>query len=716
MSTVRLSHALRLDRLVRYCLLTSLVLALFAGIPAAQVFARPMLAMTYTQSVELTSSTAQANAAIGSPIAISGNTVVLGAPNFASGKGAVYVFNRDPQTGVWDTNPANTVTLTNPTGVSGDNFGYAIAIEDDTIVVGARNQDLLIGGTTVRSAGAVYVFTRTNGVWSLWQGGTDFYAGQARNDQFGSSVAISGNTIAVGVPYEDPAKNIKNAGSVLLFKRGSDNRWSYSTEKQGTTDRIKGDLYGSTLAVEGDTLLVGAPMANGTCGGACGTVSVYSRNQGGTDQWGLLTVIQASPTVGNQYFGKSVAISGSRIVVGAPYATNSGQPGRAYIYNLAGSTASQVTFLTGTTAAGVTGQFGASVAIDGNRIAVGQPYPTASTGAVIVYEDALLNGQWNPIQTLGLTAPVNGDQLGAAVVMSGQTVFAGAPGRTPTGGASDQGAAYIFNYINDGGGTPVTYPPELDLDGTLNGTGFLSTFTVPVAPASLQPAAVVNPNELTITDVDSTDLTSATVTLTNILDAGKESLSATDFGNVHASYNAASGVLTLGPVTGDKAPVSDFQTVLRTVVYSNTSWAPNTTPRLIEFQASDGTNSSNMAVATVFVVRSLQNPVVTFLLNGKTPYHVNANYTVDFTVAPRSGMGAELGVPSGTVQIQVTGGPSCQGTLDAAGKGSCTLKWSSVGSYEMSATYSGNSAYNPATVKLGLLIDYNKLFMPILRK
>src|SRR5205085_228998 len=110
--------------------------------------------------------------------------------------------------------------------------------------------------------------------------------------------------------------------------------------------------------------------------------------------------------------------------------------------------------------------------------------------------------------------------------------------------------------------------------------------------------SIVDSAALTVTDVDSPNMASATVTITNLLDGTSESLAATTAGtSISASYNSATGVLSLS----GSDTVAHYQQVLRTVVYNNTSQNPSTTDRSVTFKVNDGALDSNIATSTVHV-------------------------------------------------------------------------------------------------------------------
>jgi hypothetical protein len=212
-----------------------------------------------------------------------------------------------------------------------DWFGDAVAISGNTLVVGAwgeaskaKGVNGLQGDNSLPGAGAVYVFVLSNGVWTqqayLKASATDI------NDQFGKEVAISGDTIVVGAPYEDSnATGIngnhyndmaQDAGAVYVFTRTA-GVWSQQAYlKASNTDA--GDYFGASLNISGETLVVGAPgeasNATGINGDqtnnaapSSGAVYVFTRSG---NSWSQQAYIKASNTDMNDKFGYSTSIAG----------------------------------------------------------------------------------------------------------------------------------------------------------------------------------------------------------------------------------------------------------------------------------------------------------------------------------------------------------------------------------------------------------------------
>jgi hypothetical protein len=183
-----------------------------------------------------------------------------------------------------------------------DEFGYSIAVSGNTAVVGARYDD----HDALTDAGAAYVFTLVSGVWTQQ---AKLVAGDAAsNDRFGTSVAIDGNTILVGASYDDTINGV-NSGSVYIFDRVGTN-WSL-TDWLKASDGAVDDLFGSSVSISGDWAAVGAYGVSGDTGEAY----VFERISG--VWWDAVKLTDATGAIGDR-FGRAIAISGDTMMVGAP--------------------------------------------------------------------------------------------------------------------------------------------------------------------------------------------------------------------------------------------------------------------------------------------------------------------------------------------------------------------------------------------------------------
>jgi hypothetical protein len=202
--------------------------------------------------------------------------------------------------------------------------------------------------------GAARIFERNRGgadFWGIVLTLTPSDPADAR--LFGTSVAISGDTVAVG-----SEGNASVAGSVYIFERNQGGADHWGEVRKVTLPGIAGSAV--SVALRGDTLLVGSSQDDGR-GGDAGAVYVFGRNQGGAEQWGQVQKLTASNAAAGHRFGASVGISGDTIVVGAPGAR------AAYVFEGGQGAWSEVRKLS------ISGNavFGQTVAIDGDIIVVG---------------------------------------------------------------------------------------------------------------------------------------------------------------------------------------------------------------------------------------------------------------------------------------------------------------------------------------------------------
>jgi uncharacterized repeat protein (TIGR01451 family) len=310
---------------------------------AAYVFTRS--GITWSQQQKLTASDGVAGDEFGISVAISGDTAVIGANGKASDQGAAYIFTRSGTT--W----SQQQKLTASDGTANDAFGYSVAISGGTAVIGAHGK--------ASYQGAAYVFTRSGTTWSQQQKLTA--SDGVAYDYFGYSVAISGNTAVVGA-YEKTV-TYSYQGAAYVFTR-SGTTWSQQ-QKLTASDGAIYDEFGYSVAISGDTAVVGAYKKVGTYSDQ-GAAYVFTRS--GT-AWSQQKELTASDGAIYDYFGYSVAVSGNTAVIGAYYKTvgsNTSQ-GAAYIFTRSGTVWSQQKELTASDGA-ANDYFGTSVAFDGAAV------------------------------------------------------------------------------------------------------------------------------------------------------------------------------------------------------------------------------------------------------------------------------------------------------------------------------------------------------------
>jgi|GEM_PF-2423840 len=441
------------------------------------------------QQVYLKASNAEAEDRFGFTCSVFGNTVAIGAPvesSAATGidgdqelpgvnggtSGAVYIFSVDGS-GVWS---QDTYIKASNTGLL-DQFGSSVCLHGDTLVVGAPFEKSAATGVngnqaddSAIDAGAAYVFVRNGGVWSQ-QAYLKAHNTQAF-DAFGTSVAVFGDTIAVGAPFEDSSTTgvnnggrgnnaAQNAGAVYLFERAGTN-WTQTAYVKGFgTSSGAGDHFGQAVALGEDVLAVGAP---GYSPGfdSQGALFVYERNGG---VWAPEADFLHETTVEafDDRFGAAVALQGDTIVAGAPFEDDMGntpESGAAYVYERIGGGWGETHKLKASNA-GPGDRFGSAVAVDledGGQvrtIMVGAPFErSASTGfdgperdnsviqagAVYVFREAY-GGPLEQIHYVKASNTDIGDQYGTSMCLDGTVVVVGAPVEASAGQGirADQG-------------------------------------------------------------------------------------------------------------------------------------------------------------------------------------------------------------------------------------------------------------------------------------
>ncbi len=315
----------------------------------------------------------------GYSVAISGDRIVVGAQTdtndngFASG--SVYVYEPDGEGG-WTESK-----ITASDGAGNDRFGRSVAVSGDRIVVGAfQNDDDGVG------SGSAYVFEPDGtGGW-LEAKLTASDGGDYGSEWFGWSVAVSGERIVVSA-YLDSNENGTNSGSAYLFEPDGAGGWAET--KLTASDGSAFDRFGYSVAISGDRIVVGAAEDDGT-GFNSGSVYVYESD--GAGGWAE-TKLAALDGAAEDLFGWSVAISGDWIVVGAPFDDdNDADSGSVYVYESDGVGGWAATKLAALDSA-LGDSFGWSVAISGDRMVVGAYLDDdngTSSGSAYVFELAPL--------------------------------------------------------------------------------------------------------------------------------------------------------------------------------------------------------------------------------------------------------------------------------------------------------------------------------------
>ena len=491
------------------------------GAGSAYVFAKPSAGWkTAHETTKLTASDRAAGDEFGRSVSVDGDTIVVGAYQDGNGAGSAYVFVRP--SGGWG-NASQTAKLWASDRAAGDEFGRSISVDGDTIVVGADQDD--VDGTI---AGSVYVFVRPSGGWRhATETAKLTTSGGAANDRFGVSVAVDGNTIAVGAHLDDDSGS--NSGSAYVFvasgwarvagsrtgttKRtvtGLDNEIEHTFSIRAVSDEGPGpaslgvratplvlsspekpsgvaaaagheqvtlswddpgnanidyyqyyqvaelaklaasdgaaeDEFGRSVAVDGDTMVVGAYLHDGSSANS-GSAYVFVRPSGGDwSEASQVAKLTASDGASGDRFGRSVSVDGDIIVVGAYQDDSPNNSGSAYVF-IRPSTGWEDTTQTAKLRASDRAEddeFGRSVSVDGDTIVVGahrDDLEDANPGSAYVFVRPS-RGWSNATQTAKLTASdrAEDDEFGISVSVDGDIIVVGAYEDD-----SDSGSAYVF--------------------------------------------------------------------------------------------------------------------------------------------------------------------------------------------------------------------------------------------------------------------------------
>ena len=398
---------------------------------AAYVFVRS--GTTWTQQAYLKASDTATFDYFGISVAISGDTIVVGAYGKNNYTGAAYVFSRNGTT--W----SQQAYLTSPYPCCGPRFGYSVAISGSTIVVGSEWEYGGAGGVNPTidysdpSSGAAYVFVKSG---TTWVQQAYLKASNPGSDNFfGASVSIDADTIVIGA-------------------------WGEGSSATG----VNGNQNDNSLPVSG---------------------AAYVFVRSGTT-WSQQAYLKASNTAAGDGFGTAAAVSGDTVAIGTGYTS---ADGAVYIFQRSGATWSQQALLTASNA-GSGYKFGSALALSGDALAVGS-YGEASSatgvngnqsdnsesqaGAVYLFERS--SGTWTQQAYLKASDTALNARFGYSVGLSGTTLVSGAS--MESGVAGNSGAGYVFLFPAPAVNVTVTTSPS-GLSFTASGTGCAAgTYTAP---------------------------------------------------------------------------------------------------------------------------------------------------------------------------------------------------------------------------------------------
>ena len=373
----------------------------------------------------------------GRSVDIENDLMVIGAPSSVGsgsiGNGSVHIYERNFN-GYWMFKKKLTVSITD---VPNGGFGYSVAISGDAIAVGAH------------PTGAAFVFHKNHGGNNNWGLAKRIVAPDIQpSDQFAISVDIAGDVIVVGSQNDDDQGN--NSGSAYIFQRnqGGSDQWGM-IKKIIASDGAASDFFGNYVAASQNVILIGAHLNDGNAIDS-GAAYIFERDSGGIDQWGEVKKLIASDGVQGDLFGLSVDISGDSLVVGANQADSSAiDSGSAYVFsrdegglNNWGQVQKLIAF------DGETSDFfGTAVSIGDDIVVIGswgddyKGISDAGSAYVFSRDEGGLNN-WGQVQKVIAIDGNTGNRFGRSVANMGHTILAGAPLGQHSIGTS--GSVYVF--------------------------------------------------------------------------------------------------------------------------------------------------------------------------------------------------------------------------------------------------------------------------------
>lgn len=388
----------------------------------------------------------------GNAVAIDGDTALIGAwsdddacpGDIHCNSGSAYIFEK--LSGVW----TQTAKLTADDGVRGDFFGVSVAISGDTVIIGANGDDDICPSDSLCESGSAYVFEKVAGVWTQT---TKLTADDGeRDDRFGISVAVSGDTAVIGAVYDDDQGN--NSGAAYVFEKIA-GIWT-NTTKLIASNGTSHDFFGISVAVSGDTALIGASRTDSPCVDSltCDSGSAYVFEKI-TGIWTQKSIFSGSR---GDEFGISVALSDDIAVIGAWFDDDACpddydcESGSASVFEKISGVWRRTSKLTA-----ADGRkrdfFGISVAVSGDTAIIGAFHDDdacsgdsrCESGSAYIFKKIF--GVWT--QTAKITADdeASHDEFGSSVAISRDMTLIGASRNDdvcPNNSACNSGASYFF--------------------------------------------------------------------------------------------------------------------------------------------------------------------------------------------------------------------------------------------------------------------------------
>ena len=416
-----------------------------------------------SETFKLASSFPITDGRYGRSVAIHGDTLVVGEDNGSNasiGSGVVghlYIHERHAGgTNNWGV----TKVLTPSDGPDGHGLGTALAFDGNTLLAGATTAN---GNAT--ESGAAYIFERNHGGADNWGEVTKLIAPDgAYNDRFGWAVALDGDTAVVGARWHDSGR-----GSAYIYERneGGPNNWGFVKEIVAS-NRVSGDVFGVSVAINENTIFVGASEKN-LNGTHTGLVYVFERDEGGTDNWGEVRQIAQDSPLTYDAFGASLATEGNFLAVGAPEGSTS-RAGAVYIFERdtgGPNNWGQIDKITPSDGH-ANGRFSSlGLAMQGGTILVGAHHTDGlvnHSGTAYVFEQDPMNlHQWSETAKLVASDGAMDDEFGITVSLFDNTIAVGSYrdddycADDPT---CESGSAYIYTDLLSIPDLDVIYDPS----------------------------------------------------------------------------------------------------------------------------------------------------------------------------------------------------------------------------------------------------------------
>ena len=356
-------------------------------------------------------------------------------------------------------------------GAVADYFGYSVAYSDGIAVVGAYNDD-----DKGSNSGSAYVFEMSDSSDATsWTQKAKLTAKDgAASDYFGHSVAISDGTIVVGAHLDDDEGS--NSGSAYVFEKSDSSdatSWT-KVKKLLADDGAKEDSFGTSVAISDGTIVVGAYQHDWKVSNSGSAYVFEMSDSSDATSWTQKAKLTAKDGAASDYFGHSVAISDGTIVVGAHLDDDEGSnSGSAYVFEKSDSSDAtswtQTAKLTAKDGAMYDCWFGFSVAISDGTIVVGAKKDGDndrgwSSGSAYVFEksDSSDATSWTEAAKLLANDPAQMDYFGCSVAISDGTIVVGAYADDDKGSGS--GSAYVFEKSDSSDATSWTQVEKLTAD------------------------------------------------------------------------------------------------------------------------------------------------------------------------------------------------------------------------------------------------------------